>query len=200
MNKNALPADDKNDTLTRIKQFMSSEESGVVLTPAEEKILTRWTRAHSMLQEKKFSREEIAEKIKQYYNVSIYTARSDIDNAYSLFVSVTQDYQRYSLFYQVEYIDKLLAKAEVDKSMLQMIPKLLAERTRAIAAMPVKITGPDLPAPVINLFGVFYNQTQPESKQNISSLLDEADKLIEFERNHEYAEFTDIKDEPTGDS
>lgn len=198
MKKTALiEAPEKEDALSRIRRFMSSEESGIVLSVTEEKMLQRWILANSLITERKFSRDEIAERIKDTHGVSIHTARSDINNAYSLFVSVTADYKRYTLQLHIEFIEKQIMKASTDKSLMPLLPKLLAEKTRALMALDVEQSNPDLPAPMINLYMLMMGGG-PAKKANsdLNSLLQEADKLIEFEKNHEYTDFSEVKDEP----
>lgn len=182
---------EKTDAFSRIKKFMSNHESGVVLTAVEEKMLTRLIYANGLLSEKKFTREQVAEKIKAVYGVSIYTARADINNTYSLFVSITEDYKRYTLFHHIEFLQQKLQQWKDDKSMAPMLPKLAAEITRAIAAMPVEVNNADVPAPVVLV------QTTVNIVSNLTAAdaLKEADELIEFEKNHEYTEYEDLKNE-----
>lgn len=184
---------EKDDAFSRISKFMGPNESGVVLTGKEEKILTRWTLAHSLLAERKFTREEIAEKISKIHSVSLFTARSDIDNAYKLFISITKEYKQYTLWQSVEDIDKLINKWKDDKSLAALLPKLFAERTRAIAAMPLEAAAPNLPAPVI----IVQTTGAINSPMAIDEALKEADKLIQFEKDHEYLDFEDSQDGET---
>lgn len=182
---------EKTDAFSRIKKFMSNQESGVVLTAVEEKMLTRLIYANGLLSEKKFTREQVAEKIRTEHGVSIYTARADINNTYSLFVSITEDYKRYTLFHHIEFLQQKLQQWKDDKSMAPMLPKLAAEITRAIAAMPVEVNNADVPAPVVLV------QTTVNIVSNLTAAdaLKEADELIEFEKNHEYTEYEDLKNE-----
>lgn len=190
--KLAVILPEKNDAFTRIKKFMSSEESGVTLSATEEKMLLRFMMANSLLAERKFTRDQIAEKIKEGFGVSIHTARADINNAYSLFVTVTEDYRRYTLFHHIEFIDQQILKASTDKSLVHLLPKLLDAKTKAVMAMPVEMQAPNVPAPVI-----IVNVTA-DIKQSmpISEIIAAADKMIQFEKDHEYVEFTEEKDEP----
>lgn len=182
---------EKTDAFSRIKKFMSATESGIVLTATEEKILIRLTYAHGLLSERKFTREQIAEKIKDLHGVSIYTARADINNTYTLFATVTEDYKRYALLHHVEFIDQKINQWSNDKSLSSLIPKLLAEKTRALAAMPVDPSTAEVPQPIIivNITGAM-----PQT-MSANDALKAADELIEFEKTHEYVDFEDLKDE-----
>jgi hypothetical protein len=180
---------EKKDAYSRIRAFMSNEESGIVLTSEEEKKLDRLIIANSLLSERKYTREEIAEKIKQKFAVSIWTARNDINLAYSLFSNVTEDYKKYTLHHHVEDINKLIAKWSLDKTLITLIPKLLEAKTRAIAAMPTTNDIPDVPAPV-----VIVNVTQTiTSDLSPDEAMKEADKLIELEKSHDYLAFEEEK-------
>ena len=182
---------EKNDALSRIKKYMSNHESGVVLNATEEKMLSRYMYAHGLLSERKYTREQVAEKIKELHGVSIHTARIDINNTYSLIFTVTDDYKRYTLVHHIEFIEQKIRQWENDKSLASLLPKLLAEKTRAILALPVEQTNPDVPAPVI-IINTTVNITP---KMNIVQAMAEADKLIEFEKNHEEIEFQDLPDD-----
>jgi hypothetical protein len=198
-----IEAPEKEDALSRIRRFMSTEESGIVLSVNEEKMLQRWVFANAMITERKFSRDEIADRIKNVHGVSIHTARSDINNAYSLFVSVTADYKRYTLQLHIEFIEKQIMKASTDKSLMPLLPKLIAEKTRALMALDVEQSNPDLPAPMINLYMLMMGSQAGPAKtndSNLNSLLQEADKLIEFEKNHEYTDFSEVNEPGNPDS
>jgi hypothetical protein len=176
---------EKKDAYSRIRLFMSNQESGVVLTAEEEKKLDRLIIANSLLSERKHSREEVAEKIKQKFGVSIWTARNDINLAYSLFSNVTEDYKKYTLHHHVEDIDRMIAEWSLDKTLIGLVPKLLEAKTKAIAAMPTTVEAPDVPAPVL-----IVNVTQNiVSDISASDAMIEADKLIEIERQHDYLAF-----------
>lgn len=183
---------EKTDAYSRVKRFLSNEESGIVLNSKEEEMLTRWIYANALLKEKKFRSEQVIEKIREKFSVSVHTARMDISRAYSLFSSVTDDYKRYMLREHVEDIDQMIQQWKTDKSLLPYLPKLMAEKTKAIMAIPVEVQAPDVPAPII----IVNTTTGLKATKDLSEALEEADKLIEFEKNHDYAEFEDVPDEP----
>lgn len=189
----SLLVPEKNDSFSRIKKFMSNEESGIVLTAKEEDMLRRWNYAQSLLAERKFTHEQIAEKISKLHSISIYTAREDVNKARSLYVNITDDYKRYTLFHHVEDIDSIIRMCKVDKSLFSLLPKLFAEKTRAIVGMPVTVQNPDVPAPIILV------ETTTGLKQAMSAeeAMRLADELIEFEIKHaEEANYEIIPDEP----
>lgn len=180
---------DKGDALSRIKTFMSNAESGVMLTPNEEKILSRLIYANALLSERKFTTEQVAEKIKEKFGCSIFTARNDINNTYTLFVSITEDYKRYTLWHHVEFLRQKLKAWETDKSLAHLLPKLSDSITKAIAAMPVKPEAPDIPAPIILINVVGGKITAPEMSPDEARK--EADEIIKQEEKGEYIDFED---------
>lgn len=190
-NRLQITLPEKTDAYSRISKFMSPEESGIVLTGKEELILARWTTAYGLLVERKFGREEIVSKIEALYKVSKFTARNDIDNAYKLFINITKEYKQFTLWQTVEFIDQKINQWKDDKSLAPLIPKLLAEKVRAINAMPVDMKAPDLPPPIIIVKSI----GAINSPLGINEALLEADKLIEYEKEHEYTDFEDLTDE-----
>jgi hypothetical protein len=177
------------DSYSRIKLFLSPTETGIVLTAKEEEMLKRFVFANGMLSEKKWTRNEIAAKIKEVHGVSYWTALHDINTAYTLYHQVTEDYKRYTLVNHVEDIDKLIQQWSKDKSMAPYLVKLFEAKTKAIQSIPVQLVNPDVPAPVINV-SVVKNTTIIMNKDEA---IDEADKLIQFEKDHEYLD--EIKDD-----
>ena len=184
---------EKTDAISRIKAFMSNQDSGVILSATEEKILDRMMFANGLLAERKFTREQIAERIKIKFDCSIYTARIDINNTYSLFVTLTNDYKRYSLFHHIEFMQQKLQQWKDDKSLAHLVPKMADSITKAIAALPVEMEKQNVPQHII-LFKTTKNIT-PE--MSLSDAIAKADALIEFEKEHEDVEFEMITDDPT---
>lgn len=182
---------EKNDAYSRIQKFMSNEESGITLSPKEENMLSRWIYANGMLSEKKFTEDEIAEKIKDKFSVSIYTARNDINYTYRLFARVTNDYKRYTLKHHIEFLQQRLQLWKTDKSMAAFIPKLSDSITKAIAAMPAEIELPDIPPPVI----IVSTTRDIKPKMSPEEALKEADAIIEYEKTQEYIEFEEVNKE-----
>jgi hypothetical protein len=180
---------EKNDAVTRIKKFMLPEDSGIVLNPDEEKMLDRFIFCKGLLCERKFTRDQIEEKLKIKFGVSIYTARKDVNNTYKVFASITNDYKKFSLQLQVEDISMEINRCKTDKSLIHLLPKFFAEKTRSIAAMPVDVEDSDLPAPVIliNISGTMANKFIDASEARA-----EADALIEFEKKSEYIDYEDM--------
>lgn len=180
---------ESNDAISRISRFMSNTESGVVLTIHEEKMMSRLMYANGLLSEKRYSRVKIEEMIVSKFGVSSWTARADINNTYTLFVTVTEDYKRYTLFHHIESIEAEINKVKNDKSLVHLLPKLLAEKTKAIAALPVKTERPDLPAPVIVL-SVVGEMKKPE--MDTVTAREEADSIIELE-DKDFIDYEEVK-------
>jgi hypothetical protein len=193
MIKSLLPVlPEKNDAFSRIKKFMSNDETGIILTPKEEQQLARWIYCNGLLTEKKFTREMIVEKIREKFGVSPFTARNDINNTYSLFVTITKDYKKYTLFHHIEFLQQKMLAIKDDKSLATMIPKLADSITKAIAALPEENEAPDVPAPVL-IINVAPGQVIT-SKYNLEDAMKISEEMIELERNNEYTEFEELND------
>lgn len=180
------------DALSRIQQFMSNQESGIVLTGEEENILARLIYTNALLTERKYSSEQIIEKVKDKFGVSQWTARADIEKTYALFSTVTEDYKRFTLKLHVEAIERKIVQWENDKSLAHLLPKLYAEKTRALAEMPVQRQLPNTPAPVIilDMRGTF---KKPDISAEQARL--EAETLLKLEES----DITDLDYEDTKD-
>jgi hypothetical protein len=181
----------KTDAFSRIKVYMSEPDSGIVLVTKEEQMLKRMVFADRFLSENKYTVDEVAEKLKDLFGISIWTAKDDIKKTYTLFAGVTEDYKRYAMRHHVEFLNKKISQWENDKSMAPFLPKLIAEKTRALAALPVQAEAPDVPPPVI-IVNVTANIIAP---MDAGDALSQADKLIEFEKEHEYLEFEETPDD-----
>lgn len=181
---------EKNDPYNRIKKFMSNEESGVVLTKKEELMLSRWIYANSLLTENKYSRQQIEEKIVEKFGCSVFTARNDINHAYSLFVQVTTDYKRFTLYHHVEQLKKLLQSWMSDKSMAAYIPRLAHEITLATKELPALQETPNLPAPIIVIDVV--GDLKPPTV-DIEKAREEADEIIKLEDKDDFIDYEEVK-------
>lgn len=175
----------KTDALSRIQRFMSNSESGVVLTAEEEKILTRLIYTNALLTERKYSSEQIIEKVKEKFGVSQWTARADIEKTYTLFSAVTEDYKRYTLKLHIEAIERKIVQWENDKSLSHLLPKLYDARTRAIAELKVVPLLPDTTAPVI-ILDIKGSMSKPDITPEQARA--EAEEILK----HEDKDITDI--------
>jgi hypothetical protein len=175
----------KTDALSRIQRFMSNSESGVVLTAEEEMILTRLIYTNALLSERKYSSEQVIQKVKDKFGISQYTARADIEKTYILFSTVTEDYKRYTLKLHIEAIERKIVQWENDKSLAHLLPKLYAEKTRAIAELPVQLQLPDTPAPVI-ILDIKGSMSKPDITAEQARA--EAEEILK----HEDKDITDI--------
>lgn len=181
------------DAISRIRKFIGPNESGVILTPDEERMLARMAFAHGHLAENKFAEDQVAEKIKDLFSVSIYTAKADIRNTYSLFVTVTEDYRRYGLKHHIEFLKKELHRCSNDKSLAFLIPKLADSITKAYKELPVQMDVPPTPQPIIVIDTD--GKLQAPSK-TYEETVAEIDKLIAIEeKKKDYIDFNEVKDE-----
>lgn len=185
----AIQLPEQEDAISRIKKFMSNEESGVVLKDYEEKMLTRLMYCKGLLSERKYTRDQVEEKLKDKFGISLHTARKDLNNTYSVFATITEAYKKFTLQLHVEFLDKMIAQCSADKSLMALVPKFAAEKTRAVNAMPVDAVNQDLPAPVILMQVVGKTDT---NFIDVMEARNEADALIEFEKKSEYIDYEDL--------
>lgn len=179
---------EKADAYSRIKKFVSIEESGITLLPKEEKMLRRWMVVQGFLSERKFSDEEIIDEVITLFDVSKFTARSDINYARSLFVEQLKNAKRFALYHHARQLEILYQQKTTDKAYAPYLHHLANAVTKAWAAVPEEQEVPDVPAPVL-IMNVVNANTRP-----IADARKAADELIELERTKDYTEFEEIPD------
>jgi hypothetical protein len=186
-----LPQGEKTDAMSRIKKFMSSEESGIILSKKEEGMLARWIYANGLLKERKFLDDDIVDMIVEKFSVSKFTARSDISHARTLFVSLIKDLKKYGLYHHIRELEIQFEKKKNDKAYAPFLSKLADSITRAYAAFREDAEAPDVPAPVliVNVVGKSIDAQSPDDARKA------ADELIELERTKDYTEFEELPDE-----
>ncbi len=180
MNEELLPASQRKDAYTRIKKFMT--DGDITLLPKEEHILSRWCMADKLMKLNKYTEEQIVEKIVEKFSVSQYTARKDIYNAQALMASVMLVNKKYLLNHHAENLKLMIEQFKKDKTLVHLVPKLAAEYTRAIQAIPDDLNAEKRPAPTI-----IFNVTQSAGKT-----FEEA--LASIEKRKADKEFTDFEE------
>lgn len=136
------------NTFNRIVRW--NNECDITLTAEEEHIYRRWNTAHKLFLQKKFTTEQIAEKIKDLHSVSIFTARNDIYQAQALFEGSIKSNKKYLLHHHAENILMQIERFKLDPSLVHMLPKLMDAYTKAVMAMPDEINKDVMPPPQIN--------------------------------------------------
>lgn len=194
MSKDLVPIQpEKTDAFSRIVNFMSKEESGIVLSATEEKMLARWMYCHALLKERKFRDEDIIDKITDKFECSRITARNDISQTRSLFVRLTKDLKKYGMIHHIQDLEIEFQKRKTDKAYAPYLHRLADAITKAYAALPDEVENQEVLAPTI-IVNVVQGQSV-ESAMNVEEALKAADELIDLEKNHEYTDFEDLTDE-----
>lgn len=183
-----IPVSPREDAFNRIKQFMS--EGDITLQAKEEQILKRWIYADKLMVQRKYSHEQIKEKISELFDVSMSTANSDIFKAQELFASTITVNKKYCLWHHAEHIKLMISKCSNDKSLMYLLPKLEAEYTRAINSIPDEQNKKPMEAPVM-IFNVIEGQGI-----NMPKTFEEAvASMKKRQEEKEYSDFEEVKDE-----
>lgn len=182
-NNDVIPYSEKKDAFNRIKQFMT--EGDITLLAKEEEILKRWIYADKLLKQRKYTQEQIIEKVSDMFSVSEFTARNDISYAMALFSATITVNKKYLLHHHAENLQLMIEQFSKDKSLVHLVPKLAAEYTRALDAIPdeIKKETPPPPRIVFNIIG---------GQQNTPRTYEEALKSIEKRSSKEYTDFEEI--------
>lgn len=171
------------NTYNRILRW--NNEGDIPLSPEDEQIFIRWNSAYKFILQKKFTTEQIAEKLKELYRVSIFTARNDIFQAQALFAGSIKASKKFLLYQQQESIMLFIEQCRLDKSLVHLVPKLEMARTKAIMAMPDEINKDVMPPPQINF----------TPKQNTGSPPPDYEAAIKRMKERIESDITDISSE-----
>lgn len=125
------------NTFNRIMQFCT--EGDITLSGEEELIFHRWNSAHKLWLQKKYTEQQIAEKVKELHGVSIFTARNDIYQAMALFGGSIRANKKFLLHHHAESIFLFMERCKVDKTLVHLVPKLADAYTKAVVSMPDEI-------------------------------------------------------------
>lgn len=140
----------EDETLARIKRFFI--DGDITLSPHEQTCLKRWAHAHTMVCQRKHPEATIIQELANVYGVSIYMARSDLYNAQTLYGETMRVNKKLLLSLHAENIQLFIEKCRDDKSLTNHVPKLMAEYTKAIEAIPDDKAGANMPPPVLNFY------------------------------------------------
>lgn len=172
----------------RIKQFMT--EGDICLTGEEELIFHRWNYAYKLYMQKKYTEDQIVDKVASFGTVSSITARNDIYHAQALFGGSIKSNKKFLLHHHAEDIRLFMEKCKVDKSLVHLVPKLADAYTKAIMAMPEEINKDVMPPPIMNFFLVPGQDLIPAKS------FDEAIAEMRTRQDKEYTDYELIKNDP----
>jgi hypothetical protein len=136
---------EKESAFNRIMRFM--DDGDITLQSKEELILHRWNHAYKLFIQKKYTREQIAEKVSERFDVSIYTARNDYYQALALYAGLMHANKKLLLDHHAENLRLMMERFSQDKTLVHLVPKLAAEYTRAVIAIPEEISKDKIPPP-----------------------------------------------------
>lgn len=181
---------EKNDALSRLVRFYL--KSDIVLTAAEEEILTRWLYADALIRQRRLRLPQMIDDIVVHFGISKYTAQNDITQAQALFASVRTPNKKYLVEQHLEDIRMKIQQAKDDKSLAPFLPKMWAEYTRALALLEDHQEHNDAPAPII-FIGVVAGQ---EQEQQVSGqfTFEQAKELLKLKRQTTVTEDIDYED------
>ncbi len=162
----------------------------ITLSTKEEEILTRWIYADKLLKLRKYKEEQLIDKIKERFSVSEYTARKDIYQAQALMGSIISINKKYLLHHHAEKLSILMETYSTDKSLVHLVPKLAAEYTKALAAIPDEVNKETPPAPQI-IFNIVPGQaiTTPKTYEEAVS------SIAKRKSAKEYTDFDEVNED-----
>lgn len=144
-----LEQGNQNSAFTRIQRFYSAGD--ITLTQKEEEILQRWILCYKLIRQRKFTEEEIIEKIVKLYAVSQYTARNDIYQAMSLHGDMIKANKKLLLYNHAELILLTIEKKKKSAG-AESLSRLFDSYTKAVAAIPDEINKDAMPPPQMLFF------------------------------------------------
>lgn len=193
LNELAPASNDKNDAYTRILRFATKAD--IVLTAADELIFDRWTYCNTLIKSRRFSDDDIIDKVREKFGVSKFTARNDISQTQKLFGAAMTFSKKYLLYHHAQDIGQTIERYKFDKSLVHLLPKLMDSYTKALSAIPEDKTEDPLPPPVFN-FNIVQGQNI-EGTMPFDDAMAQARALIQEDEQKEsdYADFEDLTDE-----
>src|SRR4051812_32029469 len=99
---------EKESAFNRIMRFM--DDGDITLQSKEEAILLRWNHAYKLFIQKKYTREQIAEKVSERFDVSIYTARNDYYQALALYAGLMHSNKKLLLDHHAENLRLMMER------------------------------------------------------------------------------------------
>jgi hypothetical protein len=164
-------------------------EGDITLSGQEELILRRWNHAHKLMLQRKYTEEQIKEKIHEIYGVTIHTAGRDIYQAQALFGGSINSNKKYLLHHHAENIMLTIERFKNDKSLVHLLPKMFDSYTKAIVSMPDEINKDKMPTPILNLIVV------EGQSVTVSNNFEDAIARMKKRQEAEDIDHEDLKDE-----
>jgi K+-transporting ATPase c subunit len=161
-----LDSEHKKSNQEMIIDYMISESGAVALTPKQEELLERWTKADELLRTGRFNSREVANALVKIFasaskGYSIATAWRDIEDARYVFGSTRKSNKTYRLAGHLDRIEEAMIVAQRSGD-LKLLPKLFDAYTYALSMLKDDENKQQLPTAII--FNI--------NMQNGSQLLD----------------------------
>jgi hypothetical protein len=179
---------EKNDAYSRILRFYDKQD--IVLSAEDEEILKRWDYADKLMQQRQYKMSDVVDKLRDRFNISPFTAQSDIKNAQSLFGATRLLNKDYLIAQHLEAIRLKIKQAESDKSLAPLLPKLYDAERKAILALPDAAKNNDTPTPNIFIGVVPGGETQSSG----ALTFEQAKELLKQKNKQTVTEDIDYED------
>lgn len=155
-----------------IKEHLMAGGEGFELTSFQQELLFRWEFADEKLRQNmgKLNRNGIAELVKNKFNISLCTAKSDLVNAEYVFASSNPLNKAYRIQLRIEFLEReiRLASSESDRNAVAKLEKVLAYYYDIYPeAIPVEV-----PKKLIFSFDIDKLKDQLMPEQQADSILD----------------------------
>jgi hypothetical protein len=164
----------------------------IMLTKEQQDLSDRLFFTDMLIRKRKWTRDEVIRMIRVRFQISQWRANQDITDAHKVFGETRKLNKQYLLSHHIEEIQLQIQMAK-EKGMEDLLPKLNANLTDALNALPVDKDPLDSrPKKVMYVFGdINLNESsgQAENKKPLSAALKEADDLLQKNSNGEYLEF-----------
>jgi hypothetical protein len=190
----------KRDAFTAIKRFMI--DADVELRKEENEILNRWFFCDALLRAKSDDEAGIMQKIKDQFNVSIYTARNDIYFTQKLFGECRKINKKYLYHEHLARIDRDIEKIRKalfrkykddetgeeyeespDAKEIMALAKLHESYTYTLNCIPEEQQEDKQPPPIFQF--ILAPGQMIERPMQIEDALSKADKIINMKQNSE---------------
>lgn len=166
--------------------------SDIVLTQEQQDLSDRLFFTDMLIRKRKWTRDEVIRMIRTRFKVSQWRANQDITEAHKVFGETRKLNKQYLLSHHIEEIQLQIQMAK-EKGMEDLLPKLNANLTDALNALPIEKDPLDSrPKKIVYIAGDINinNEGAPgQNKKPLSAALKEADDLLQKESDGEYIEF-----------
>ena len=173
-----------------IIRFMTKGD--IILNADQESLFVRICWTDTMLRSRKYKRDDILSISQKRFSISPYRANQDITDTHKVFGETRKLNKNYLISHHIDTIGRHIQLAE-ESSRLDLLAKLNDNLTYAINSIPPEVDQPDQHTAKI----VYVYEGAPKTeKQDILSLLKQADDYIKGKKNADYIDYEPVT--PTG--